>query len=193
MREKITRCLLMVGIVFFMAGCAVPKPTIIPQSGADTPQSAYSQGMKLMDDKQYDQAIILFQHAVGLDPVFEPAYINLSMAYIEKNDYKNAMKNIDAALGVKKDAAAYVAYGRFYVAQDKFDKAQSKFNKAIKVDPKCAEAFYYKGQMYEKQAKYEQARIVYNNALVVDPKYEKAKTALLNLEKIEGSRTEKAK
>lgn len=190
MRQRFFVYLILFSLSLLVAGCAGPKPTIMPQSAVDTPQNAYNQGMKFLEDSKYDEALNSFQRAVGLDPKFEPAYVGLCLAYTGKGDYKSAEKNVKQALSLnKKDPAAYVAYGRLFTAQGKFEKALDKFDDAIDVDPKYAEAFYYKGQMYEKWGKYNEAQIAYKNALAVNPNYFKANLAWENLQKAERAQT----
>ncbi|MFH1239495.1 MAG: tetratricopeptide repeat protein [bacterium] len=189
MRAKNSVYILLIGLVLLFAGCAGPKPTIMPESAMDIPQNAHDQGMKFLADSKYDEAINSFRHVVGLDPRFEAAYIGLCLAYTGKGDYKMARENVEEALDMKKDPAAYVAYGRMYTDQGKFEKAIDRFNDAVEIDPKYAEAFYYKGQMYEKRGKYSEARIAYKNALTVNRNYLKANAALESLDKSKKSQT----
>lgn len=191
MRRKFLSYLLLFSFSLLIAGCAGPKPTIIPTSAVDTPENAYVQGMKFLETSRYDDALGSFKRAVGLDPKFQSGYVGLCLAYTGKGNYKLAETNVKKALSLdKRDPLAYVAYGRVFAAQGKFKKALKKFNKATNVDPKCAEAFYYKGHMYEQwDGKYNEAQMCYKNALTVDGNYFKANVAWERLQKAERAQT----
>ncbi len=183
---KIWSYFLLFGLILLVAGCAGHRLPVVSTPVSDVSQNAYVQGMGFVDNSQYDEALKSFEGVLDLDPTFEPAYAGICLAYTGKGDYKLAEENVNRALSLnKRNPAPYVAYGRMLVAQREFKKALKKFNKAIKIDPLCAEAFYYKGEIYEKWGKYREARISYKNALAVDSNYSKASVAWEKLQGVE--------
>ncbi|KKU63829.1 MAG: Tetratricopeptide [Candidatus Amesbacteria bacterium GW2011_GWC1_47_15] len=64
------------------------------------PNITINMGGILYAQKNYDEAIRLFQHAVDLKPNHANAYYNLSAAYREKGDFKNALVNMQSVVGL---------------------------------------------------------------------------------------------
>ena len=172
-------------IAAFFTGCAL-RPTIIPTSEYDTPEKAYQEGMRLLDEGKFFDAAKKFERALGLDPKYQPAYIGLADVFTEWGIFDKAEKNLKKAKKLnKKNPAVYVAWGRFYAAQWKNEKAEEQFALALEYNSKWAPAYYYRGQMYEKYRNTDAAQKEYKQALNVNPDYYKASEAWNRLQKID--------
>ena len=71
------------------------------------------------------------------------------IAYNEKGDLDNAIKDFTTAIHLKPDYAnAYNGRGAAYAKKGKFNSAIVNFTKAIELDPDYAEAYYNRGIMW---------------------------------------------
>lgn len=72
------------------------------------------------------------------DPLTPEEHINLGVAYEEKGEMDNALKEYKEAS--KKLPSAYLYIGNIYFQKNEFDEAEFYYKKAIKKDPKNADA-----------------------------------------------------
>lgn len=148
---------------------------------------AYQAAYKLYQDKQYDQAIPLYQKAIQLQPK-ESAYPSaLAAVYFAKGDFDQANKWIDAAIAVdpaNKDYAKYKVYlgeqqaeKLVLTAVDKqkaedFAGAVALYRQALNLVPKNARVWTNLGSAVYATDDFNAALDAYTKATAIDPKAE---------------------
>jgi len=94
-------------------------------------------GAIYLNAKAYDKAIVSFEKAGSL-PLGELKikYNSLGLAYIKKNKYKEAQRELEFAVLIDpKDKYAHNNLGFTYVQQEELSKAKPHFAEALKIDP----------------------------------------------------------
>ncbi len=83
-------------------------------------------------------------------------YVQLGLAYIQRNDFEKARLNLDRALDINSDSSeAYAALGLLYQQEAENELAEESFKKALDLDAKNTRgrtfyaAFMYRSQRYE--------------------------------------------
>ncbi|MDR2970775.1 MAG: tetratricopeptide repeat protein [Bacteroidales bacterium] len=113
---------------------------------------------KILQTKDYEQAITSFKKAVSIMPDFVVAYFNLGNAYIDIKDYKQAIASYKNVTNIDpEDAGAYYNLGNAYDDLNDFEQAIASFQKAISIKSDYAKAYHNLGRVYHKQKKIEQA------------------------------------
>ncbi len=91
-----------------------------------------NRAVKAMNDKQFDQALMLIDDAITLEPKFYQAYVNKAaiLGGLDRND--DAVAALEALLALKPDfAGAYIPLGVLLEKTGKTDAAMERYNKAL--------------------------------------------------------------
>jgi tetratricopeptide (TPR) repeat protein len=91
-------------------------------------------------DGVYDQAIDEFKTAMELNPENASADLGMALAYIQKNDLKQAFKWLNSAISKDKNLAP--AFANRAVLHDRlgdYEKALEDYKQAIRLDPDIME------------------------------------------------------
>ncbi len=133
-------------LLLFITGCSQK-----PASNVDTPDYHFSAGMRLIDQEDYNGAIVSFEHAKDLDKIFAPAYGGLAIANAHLGDAKKAEYYVEEAKAKGgKDADVLTLCGQAWIVMrnDKknwFKKAEDVLEKALKRNENHEGALYYLG------------------------------------------------
>lgn len=127
--------------------------------------------------KDLDNAIQLFEEAIGRDPQFALAYAGLGEAYWRKYlDTKqrqwadNALKRcLRAAELDGRSSRVHVLLGMVYRAIGEKDKAMEELQRAVTLDPKSADAYRELGRAYGALDQAENAENAYRKAIQLRP------------------------
>lgn len=141
-------------LLFFVAGCG-PKPRT-SESVLDNPDFHVSQGLKLLQRGDLNDAAISFQKALELDNRFTPAISGMALVKAEQGDFKGAFKDADDAVELDRQSAfAYAVRGRVKSLWRKDDNwgesANEDFMKALKIDSGNEQYMFWYGQAKEWQ------------------------------------------
>ncbi len=142
LKYTLTAIVLIAGLV----GCG-PKPEK-SQSILDSPDYHISQGMKLLNRGQADQAEISFSRALALDPKYAAAISGMALIEAEKKNYKEARDLASEAIDKDdKNPFTWAVRGRVKSLQMKGDnwaKSSDKdFEKSIKIDDQDDLTYYW--------------------------------------------------
>ena len=114
-------------VFVFSAGCSYSQET--QNKELDALKRVVEIGA-LVNSSHYDKAFLQCEEALKEYPNNADLYYWKASIYVNKNDNKNAMKNIQKALEINKDEASYyVLRGSIYSHTDKHDLAISDFDK----------------------------------------------------------------
>lgn len=152
----------------------------------------YQQGIKLMEDKRYDESLVHFKRVLT---IFENAEVYYNMGYIStaRGDYESAIRYFRKATQInnafarahQKMGEVYVKLGRKKRAQKAFQKsaalymekhmdenAEAVLQEVLKINPDTINVFNSLGIIYRRRGEYQRAMDQYQKALKVDPEDE---------------------
>jgi tetratricopeptide (TPR) repeat protein len=87
--------------------------------------------------KEYDLAIMSYQHAIKINPEFALYYKNLVQAYHNKKALRDAIKHYEQIVKENpQDAQAYFILGLVYKKLNNNEKSISAFNTFINLEPR---------------------------------------------------------
>jgi tetratricopeptide (TPR) repeat protein len=132
----------------------------------------HDQGLVLLNEKQYDQAITQYTEAIKLYPRYAGAYAGRGRAYDRKGDYDRAMADAGEALSIDPNIAlAYNVRGNAYLNKKDYDRAIADYSAAIRIDPNYTPAYNNRGNAYLNKKDYDRAIADYSAAIRIDPNY----------------------
>jgi len=143
-----------------LIGCG-PKPEI-SQSVLDTPDYHVSQGMKLLDRDEVDEAESAFRRAIGLDKSFAEAYSGLALVEAMRGNFKDARSYADDGVAkAKKNPITWAVRGRVKSLQmegdDWIKRADRDFYTAAELDPNEDLIYYWWGMAYARAYDFREA------------------------------------
>lgn len=90
----------------------------------------------LLEEKNYDDAIMLLKGVVGQNDQFSAPFINLGIAYARKEDYKNAETNLSKAREINpKHPVALNELGLIYRKTGRYTEARALYEELIQLYP----------------------------------------------------------
>lgn len=127
--------------------------------------------------KTYQQCFVwknnmaLWTHVIKHNPHVSRAYINRAQAYLEKNQFDAALKDLDTALTADaegpKNERLYVARGLIYLHQNNLESALKDFNHALEIHPHHYDALTQRGSIWMRKLEYDKALKDFYAALMV--------------------------
>jgi tetratricopeptide (TPR) repeat protein len=136
-----------VSAAFGMGSQTLPEPTTKPvKSTAVDPTAVYNQGVALMHEKKYAEALVDFEKAVQLKPDFAEAHNNLAYCLRHQGPgrYAEALGHYDKAIHLKPNLAeAYEYRGVLYVKMNRKNDAEKDLAKLKELDAKLASKLEY--------------------------------------------------
>lgn len=117
-------------------------------------------GNQLFNERKFDEALIIFQKFVELNPSVYQIYFNIGDVYREKNEFEKANEQYALAQAQAREKAdivmqakALASFGEICLRQEKLKEAQEFFTQSIALNPKdeilaynVAEIFFGKNQ-----------------------------------------------
>ena len=106
----------------------------------------------------YDQAIENSLHALALEPDYNSARHNLTVAYFYQQRYEDAVR--DGLRVVEENPLrpdTHIVLGRVYMDTERWEQASRHFQRALQIDRDSGMAHYYYGLLFYKQESYPEA------------------------------------
>lgn len=129
----------------------------------------------LLSKNKFEDAEIVFNQILKIDPMFFKAYINIGVICIKQNRLKEAENNFKKAIEINPNFE--IAYFNLGTAQEKLEKieeAKMSFQKAIEIKPDYAEAYINLGTLYIGISNFEDAEKILKKAIKIKPDYSKS-------------------
>ncbi|MGI8670327.1 MAG: TonB family protein [Aridibacter sp.] len=140
-------------------------------------QSDYEKGVQLYNQKQYKEAIKVFEQVGKKEETKTDARIwnYLGLSYIQISEFKDARKALEKAIKYDPQNADYRAnLAYIYLIEGKYDKALSESEDAIKLDPQNINANYFRGLAYFGKGKVEEAISNAEKIIAINPSFANA-------------------
>lgn len=107
-------------------------------------------GLVELKKKNISPAIKQFKAAVGMNPNFAEARLNLAALSLNNRDYGTAEENFRAVLQLMpKSYEAMIGLGVALRGGKKIDEAETQYNAAQKLDPSNASSYFNLGLLYQ--------------------------------------------
>lgn len=143
---------------------------------AISPQNPYGHvnaGVVLAQDGRTAEAITHFERAIGAEPNFAPAHLNLGKA-LRQTDPARAIRHLKLALAADGGyAEAYNNLGAM-LTKSQPDEAYKHFLRALELDSNNAEAHNNLANLLARRGEYSRAIVHYNLALEINPSFSHA-------------------
>ncbi len=108
--------------------------------------------------RDYENAIIHYEKAIKINPLYGDAYNKLGNVYCELMEYENAIPNYEKTVELyPKKIWGYYNLGIVYSYLQQHEKAIGYYEKVINMDSKNAHAYYVRGKAYFDAKQYELA------------------------------------
>ncbi len=135
-----------VSAAFGMGSRPVPEPATNEAKSTIDATAVYNQGVALMHEKKYAEALVDFQKAVQAKPNFAEAHNNLAYCLRHQGPakYAEALNHYDKAIQLNPNLAeAYEYRGVLYVKMNRKNDAEKDLAKLKQIDPKLASKLEY--------------------------------------------------
>jgi tetratricopeptide (TPR) repeat protein len=118
---------------------------IAPSSRAYT-----NRGLLFKQEKNYDQALEMYNKAIAMNKVEKEALINRGNIYFDRQDFERAISDYNACLAIDSTMQKAIENrGSAYGALGKYDLAVVDLNKALELDPNSQNGYANRGVFYQ--------------------------------------------
>ncbi len=116
------------------------------------------EGLSLMREKKYPQAIEQFDKAIQNDSKAVSPYILRGIALNRSREYDKALNNFNQAIAVSPDEALfYLHRGNVYMVMKDYDRAMQDYDSVLRLRPNLVGAMIMKARVYRQRNDYEAA------------------------------------
>ncbi len=131
-----------------------PPPNTKPPGGVESNPDGdedFKSGTKMLDEKNYEQAILYFTRYLNKYPNDKIGYVNRGIAYGSSGKYEQAVADYTKAVSLDSQyVSAYLGRGFIYIVAEKFESALRDLNTAVKLDPNNKLAYRFRALLYKK-------------------------------------------
>ena len=161
-----------------------------------SPDQVLNDGRAQLANGDYEQAEVLFKKALGMDPTFSPAMLELARINLRFGKMKNTQEFLRQAIDIDPENQEYrdefdrineintlMSDASRYMSNSDFDNAFESYRIVLEKFPFFSEAAFSKGLVRYREKKLDEAVIHFKKALEINPYHEKARTAMDNVTK----------
>ena len=126
----------------------------------------YRLGVALSEAGKHDQAMLVFEHIVGMEPKTVGDWLDLARYYLYMEDYEKTNSVLDQATAAMPDSSElYLYWGTVLESRDRFDAAIEVYQRGLQHSPTNGQLYLYWGIALEQQGAWGEAIGVYRRAL----------------------------
>ena len=130
----------------FLNSTYTPTPLYVITLHPITSRSAFESGLRFLAAKDYSNAMVLFQQAIGLEPDAPDLYYYVGEIYRAQGDYHNARDAYQEAINKDAEfAPAFLGRARANLGLNPKLDVTADLDGAIHLDPSYAEAYLARG------------------------------------------------
>ncbi len=162
MRKRYIVSIVMVVLLTVLVGCT---------RNPDAAKRKYVEsGMKYMDEKKYDSAIIQFKKALQIDPRWAEAHYELGQAELAQQHWAAAFKEFSVAVDQDPNhVKAHLALGTMWWQARKFTEAEEHARFVVAHDPGNVDGYMLLGNILLGEKKPQEAIDMYTKAAAIKP------------------------
>jgi tetratricopeptide (TPR) repeat protein len=143
---------------------AMLSVTVFSQNG----KKFFKAGNELMESFKYEDAIVQYTSAIGIEPSNAEYYTSRAQAYEKAGKLKEAFSDYEKTIVFKpKEVDAVVSLGRICNMMQDYEQALKLLNKATGMDKRNSEAYPEKVKTYIGLARYDQALKTSDTAILI--------------------------
>ncbi|MBN2424707.1 MAG: tetratricopeptide repeat protein [Calditrichaceae bacterium] len=147
---------------------------VLAQSESKSPEAgqAYNEGLTLIRQKKYNEALEKFKAAVKADNNFPKAHYMLGLTYKSLNNFSAAEKEYKKAIEIdRKFSPAFIGLGKLQAQQGKNMEALNTFKAILTYDEKDYKAQYEAGKVLYEMKQYSEAEKYLAKSVAIQPDY----------------------
>jgi len=157
-------------VFYYLARLLVTPHDLEEILETEDPRFLYRLGLAFSEAGAYDQAAVVFQHIVGLQPTNVEGWLDLARYYIYMKDYDQAGGILAQAAGAMPDSSSiYLFWGTAMEQAGRFAEAIDVYRRGLQHLPEERPLYLYWGIALEQQERWEEAIDVYRQALQLEP------------------------
>lgn len=146
--------------------------SLLAQTNKEIAYSKAKLAIKIMDEGKIDESIKLLEESQKLDSENYIYPYEIAYAYIQKKDYKKAIKILNKIKKYKSlNSQVYQMSGNCYSYMDKPEKAIKEYEEGMKHFPNSGNLYLEKGNIFLVQEEYNKAISNYEKGIEVDPTF----------------------
>lgn len=127
-------------------------------------------GLALYEAGQAEEALVVLQRALRLNPRYAKTWNNLGLVYEDLEHPAEAEEAYTRALGIEPElAGAHANLGRLYLNRGELDEARAHLERARSLDPYAPEPRVALGLLHQQAGRLQQAVDLYLEATRADP------------------------
>jgi formylglycine-generating enzyme required for sulfatase activity/serine/threonine protein kinase/Flp pilus assembly protein TadD len=155
------------------SGVPAPAGGSSPTADARAAEVKNAQGLQMLNQRKYAEAIATFTEAIRLNPDFAEAYFDRCRAYGSlsvPSMISHSVEDCDKAIQLKPDfGEAYHYRGRAYAAQQLFQRAIQDYDEALRLESGSGSIYTDRGFLYAAQNKPDLAIKEYDELIRMKP------------------------
>ena len=126
-------------------------------------------GRTVLRNRDWRDHATLFERAVEVAPNSAKVRFNLGGAYLQKERYDDAMRELQASLAIYPSAFPHRNLGTLYLRKNESQMAMAEYRKALELDPRDGEAYNNLGYVLLSQGSIQEAIEALETAVVLEP------------------------
>ncbi len=138
---------------------------------------------RLMDAKNYEEALIYLEEAIEINPISLMASYNQGVCHLELARTSTESSTVLAELQAAEEAflraqslnpdmlANYFKLGKISLIQKDYDKAKQYYQNALDIDPENTVLHFNLAGVYDEQAQYDEAVVHYKRSIELDKSF----------------------
>ncbi|MCE1246567.1 MAG: protein kinase [Firmicutes bacterium] len=144
-----------------------------------TPDKLVIEGIQLMYDEKYSDALNNFNEAIKKDPTNPAAYKNRGMIYLKIGDTKKALHDLGESLALQpEDLDVLMVRAELNLQAGKYKESVKDLDKLLSLQPNNKENYYKRAFINNKLGRPDLAARDLDIILAIDPKEERARANL---------------
>ena len=144
--------------------------------------SIYNRAVEEQLKGNLNDAEMMYEKVLSLNPNFYLARFNLSKIFIDKQDYDKAISTLESLVVEFKDKSGKSlndqtllsflnTLGSLYFLSRNYDKALEQFQNILNIDPNYSQAYYKQGLAYEKVLNLKKAKECFQKTIDLKPEF----------------------
>jgi tetratricopeptide (TPR) repeat protein len=139
---------------------------------AQNPKKLYKSGVRLLEAKQYNEAITEFSKAIDLNNAYVDAYVARAQSYEKIDNLELCAKDYEKALELEPQVVDYIfEAGKVNYRVKNYEKALKFLTETVILDNQHFQAYQFKSFTHIKLGDYKNAIVAIDNALAIQKTY----------------------
>ena len=163
--KKRKKTIAVICIVLALAVALIAGTLIIQATPANRLKRQLRLAEKYLTEMNYEQALIAYNEAIKIDPKCEQAYLGMADIYVKKDEPGKAVELLESVensintdkikskleTAKKQEVLIKLKLAEKYLTEMNYEQALIAYNEAIKIDPKCEQAYLGMADIYVKK------------------------------------------